>query len=230
MIGADGPALDPACGPELTRQIGELFGARSDGVTLAERYAMILATIGVEHGVIGPKEKVRIWDRHLLNCAAIAEFLPQGAAIVDVGSGAGLPGVALACARADLEITLLEPLERRVRFLSRVLDELGLAQQVRLVRGRAGSRDTVAEIGRLPFATARAVAPLDRLASWCLPLVAPRGELLAMKGRSAETEIATHRTAVHQAGGEDVRVRWCGASALKDPVAVVSIRKVAGVS
>lgn len=152
---------------------------------LAERFADLLATAGVERGLIGPREAPRLWDRHLLNCAMLAEAIPADATVADLGSGAGLPGLVLAVARPDLRITLVEPLERRTVFLHEVVDSLGLPE-VEVVRGRAEAlhRDRVFDV-----VTSRALAPLGRLLRWSMPLVAPEGVLLAMKGRSLEEEI-----------------------------------------
>ena len=137
-------------------------------------------------GLIGPREAPRLWDRHLLNCAVLGEVVPRGVAVADVGSGAGLPGLVLAIARPDLRVTLVEPLLRRTRFLDEVVDLLGLQAQVEVLRGRA---EELADGRTFDVVTARAVAPLERLARWCLPLVAPGGELVAMKGASAPAEV-----------------------------------------
>jgi len=158
----------------------------SERLPLAERYVELLATAGVERGLIGPREAPRLWDRHILNCLAVASAVPSGATVADLGSGAGLPGLVLAIGRPDMSVTLVEPLQRRVTFLDEVVDALGL-QRVRVVRGRAEELH-----GRELFdvVTARALAPLDRLLGWAMPLVASSGVLLAMKGSSAAEEIA----------------------------------------
>ncbi len=135
-------------------------------------------------GVIGPREADRIWDRHILNSLALADLIPVGATVVDVGSGAGLPGIPLAIARPDLSVTLLEPLLRRTTFLEPVVRELGLGDRVRVVRARAEDHHEQYDV-----VTARALAPLDRLIRWCRPLLKDGGTLLALKGRSAEDEI-----------------------------------------
>lgn len=153
---------------------------------MAEAYAGWLSGAGVVRGLIGPREVSRLWDRHLLNCAVLGDLIPEGSSVADIGSGAGLPGVVLAIARPDLTITLVEPLLRRTTFLSEVVADLGLGR-VEVVRGRAealhGSRvfDVV---------TSRALAPLPRLLDWSMPLVAPHGAVLALKGSAAEDEIA----------------------------------------
>jgi 16S rRNA (guanine527-N7)-methyltransferase len=202
-----------------------VFGARSNGVELAARYAEILASRGIDHGLIGPRERDRIWERHLLNCAVLAELFPAGTRVVDVGSGAGLPGIALACTDAGLRVTLVEPLERRVRFLRATVDELDLTDQVRIVPGRADSPAVRREAGLSPLVTARAVAPLDRLVRWCLPLLEPGGRLLAMKGRSAQAEIDEHREALADLGVRAVELATCGSAVLEEPVRVVVVTR-----
>lgn len=158
-----------------------------DRLGLAERYAALLATDGVLRGLIGPREAPRLWERHLLNSAVLGELVPPDASVADVGSGAGLPGLVLAIARPDVRVTLIEPLLRRTRFLDEVVSELGLGDQVEVLRGRA---EEVPPGRTFAVVTARAVAPLERLARWCLPLVAPGGVLLAIKGSSAAAEVA----------------------------------------
>ena len=157
----------------------------SHRLPLAERYVALLATGGVERGLLGPRETPRLWERHILNSLAVTQRIPEGASVVDLGSGAGLPGVVLAIGRPDLSVTLVEPLQRRTTFLDEVVEDLGL-ERVRVVRGRAESLH-----GREAFdvVTARALAPLSRLLGWAMPLVRPHGELLAMKGSSARDEI-----------------------------------------
>jgi 16S rRNA (guanine527-N7)-methyltransferase len=163
-----------------------VFGPAVDA---AAEYARLLASEGTVRGLIGPREVPRLWDRHLLNSAAIAALVPAGARVVDVGSGAGLPGIPLALARPDLTVTLLEPLARRVAFLTECVERLGL-ERVTVVRGRAEEGPVRRELGGADAVTARAVAPLDKLAGWCLPLLRPGGVLLAMKGSTAAEELA----------------------------------------
>jgi 16S rRNA (guanine527-N7)-methyltransferase len=167
--------------PELARR-----AFPSDRLPLAERYVELLATAGVERGLIGPREAPRLWDRHILNCLAVATAVPAGARVADLGSGAGLPGLVLAIGRPDLSVTLVEPLQRRVIFLEEVVAALGL-ERARVVRGRA---EELHGRERFDVVTARALAPLDRLLGWAMPLVAASGALLAMKGGSAAEEIA----------------------------------------
>ncbi|NYE36349.1 16S rRNA (guanine527-N7)-methyltransferase [Nocardioides cavernae] len=170
----------------------------SDRVALAERYTELLATEGVLRGLIGPREAPRLWERHVLNSAVIEEAIPHGSTVCDIGTGAGLPGIVLAIARQDLAVTLVEPLLRRTTFLAEVVEELEL-DQVTVVRGRA---EDLHGDATFDVVTSRAVAPLGRLLGWSMPLVAPSGALLAMKGQSIHEEIAAAR---------DVLATWrCG--------------------
>lgn len=164
----------------------------SERFPLAEAYAERLATDGVVRGLIGPREAPRLWDRHLLNCAVLAELLPDGATVADIGSGAGLPGLVLAIARPDLRLTLIEPLLRRTTFLEEVATDLDL-DRVEVVRGRA---DALHGQRTFDVVTSRAVAPLERLLDWSMPLVAPNGALVAMKGSSVVDEITESAAAL----------------------------------
>jgi 16S rRNA (guanine527-N7)-methyltransferase len=201
--------------PDAARAV---FGAR---LPLAQRYADLLADAGVIRGLLGPREPARLWTRHLLNCAAVSELLPAGARVVDVGSGAGLPGVVLALCRPDLVVDLVEPLQRRVDFLLEVVSALTIGDRVRVHRGRAEEPAIRTAAGGAHWVTARAVAPLDRLARWCAPLLAVGGRLAALKGAAAEAEVAEHRAALNRLGMTDVRVVTCGAGLVQPPVSVV---------
>lgn len=177
--------------PDLARR-----AFSSDRLPLAERYVGLLATAGVERGLIGPREAPRLWERHILNSLAVAELVPHGASVADLGSGAGLPGLVLAIGRPDLSVTLVEPLLRRTTFLDEVVAELGLSG-VRVVRGKA---EALHGTEVFDVVTARALAPLDRLLGWAMPLVAPQGQLLALKGSSAEDEVAEAQKVLAQLG------------------------------
>ncbi|MGH3646075.1 MAG: 16S rRNA (guanine(527)-N(7))-methyltransferase RsmG [Micromonosporaceae bacterium] len=210
-------STEPVLAEPLRDAAEHYFGARLE---LARRYAERLATDGVVRGLIGPREVPRLWERHLLNSVALVEMLPDNASVVDVGSGAGLPGVVLGIARPDLDVVLVEPLLRRTTFLDEVVRELELSR-VTVLRARA--EDAVGELEPADAVVARAVAPLDRLARWCLPLAAPGGRVLAMKGASAAEEVATHEQAVRRAGGGQAVVRTCGAEWLDPAVTVVEV-------
>lgn len=205
--------------PDHLRPSAErLFGERLD---LAEQFAQLLATEGPERGLIGPREVERLWERHILNCALLADAIAPGPArVADIGSGAGLPGVVLALARPDLHITLVETMQRRTTWLEEVDQQLGLGLEI--VRARAeelhGSRS-------FEVVTARAVAALDKLARWTLPLVADGGELLAMKGSSAPTEIEKAHKVLTRLGGIDPRIVKYGADEVEVPTTVVHVRR-----
>jgi 16S rRNA (guanine527-N7)-methyltransferase len=199
-----------------------IFGERLE---LARRFGQLLAGDAVARGLIGPREVPRLWQRHLLNCAVVTDLIPQGARIVDVGSGAGLPGLVLAIRRPDLRVDLVDPLQRRIAFLGEAVHRLGLDDTVRVVRGRAEEPTTVAAVGAAQWVTARAVAPLDRLVRWCLPLLQPDGALLALKGSTAAAEIREHRAVIRGLGGGDMTIVRCGEGELAEPTAVVVVRR-----
>jgi len=150
-----------------------------------QAFAEFLTSVGIERGLIGPREGERIWDRHIFNCLPVTQLLPNGASLFDIGSGAGLPGIVIALARPDLQVTLIEPLERRVEFLNEAVAAIpGLAFPIQVIRGRAQDVKKSAD-----FVTARAVAPLEKLKKMSWHMVKTGGSLLAMKGESAATEM-----------------------------------------
>ncbi len=189
----------------------------ADRLPLVERYVDLLTTAGVERGLIGPREAPRLWERHILNCAVVLPRVPRDATVADVGSGAGLPGIVWAIARPDLTVTLIEPLLRRTLFLEEVVAELGL-ERVTVLRARAEDvRET------FDVVTARAVAPLEKLAGWCLPLVRPGGVLLALKGQRAEEEVASSQVSLRKMGATDIVVSSYGD--LLVPTTVVEVTR-----
>ncbi|MFD8000527.1 16S rRNA (guanine(527)-N(7))-methyltransferase RsmG [Streptomyces mirabilis] len=200
--------------PPAPEQAREVFGDRfADAV----RYAELLAEAGVQRGLIGPREVPRLWERHLLNCAVLSEVVPEGVTVCDVGSGAGLPGIPLALVREDIKITLLEPLLRRTNFLTEVVELLGL-DHVTVVRGRA--EEVMGKLPAVHVVTARAVAPLDRLAAWGIPLLRPYGEMLALKGDTAEEELKSAATALSKLGAVETSILHVGAG-IVDPLSTV---------
>ncbi|MDN0199319.1 16S rRNA (guanine(527)-N(7))-methyltransferase RsmG [Streptomyces sp. S.PNR 29] len=203
--------------PPAPEQAREVFGDRfADAV----RYAELLAEAGVQRGLIGPREVPRLWERHLLNCAVLSEVVPEGVTVCDVGSGAGLPGIPLALVREDLKITLLEPLLRRTNFLTEVVELLGL-DHVTVVRGRA--EEVMGKLPPVHVVTARAVAPLDRLATWGIPLLRPYGEMLALKGDAAEEELKSAATALSKLGAVETSILHVGAGIVDPPSTVVRV-------
>ncbi|SDM96987.1 16S rRNA (guanine(527)-N(7))-methyltransferase RsmG [Actinacidiphila guanduensis] len=200
--------------PAPPEQARTVFGDRFPD---ALRYAGLLADAGVRRGLIGPREVPRLWERHLLNCAVLSEVIEEDVSVCDVGSGAGLPGIPLALVRPDLRITLLEPLLRRTTFLEEVVKLLGLTN-VTVVRGRA--EEMVGSLPQVDVVTARAVAPLDRLAGWGLPLLRPHGEMAVLKGDTAEEELKAARAALSRLGAVGATVVQVGEGVV-DPLSTV---------
>ena len=195
-------------------------------------FAGILADVGVARGLIGPREVPRLWDRHLLNCAVVADpdldLVPPGARAVDVGSGAGLPGLVWAIVRPDVTVVLVEPLLRRSVFLTEAATSLSLTSRVEVRRDRA--EDTIRSAGWIPadVVTARAVAPLERLVGWTVPLLRPGGRLVALKGSSAATELAAGAASAAAAGLVDLEVREVGTGVVDPPTTVITgVRRAA---
>ena len=203
--------------PPVPDEARAVFGER---LPEAVRYAELLADAGVRRGLIGPREVPRLWTRHLLNCAVLSEAVPEGVSVCDVGSGAGLPGIPLALVRPDLRITLLEPLLRRTTFLQEVVELLGL-EHVTVVRGRA--EEVLGTLTPVHVVTARAVAPLDRLAGWGVPLLRPYGEMLALKGDTAEEELRGARAALGKLGVVDTSVLQVGVGVVDPPSTLVRV-------
>lgn len=197
-------------------------GVFGDRLTLAENYVSWLRTAGTQRGLIGPREADRLWSRHVLNCAVVAELIPADATVADVGSGAGLPGIPLALARPDLRVTLIEPLLRRHDFLSEVVADLALADRVEVIRARA---EDLPGDRTFDVVTARAVAPMDRLARWTLPLVRPFGLLLAMKGEAVDEELRDSAALMETMGAESWTVERVGGSVVAPPTVVAVVRR-----
>ena len=203
--------------PEPPPSAAAVFG---DRLGIVRRYADLLAGPGVERGLIGPREVPRLWDRHILNSAAVGEIIMPGARVLDIGSGAGLPGLPLVIARPDLAVTLVEPMLRRSDFLAEAVGVLGL--DVTVFRGRAEDPAAITELRDADVVTSRAVADLTKLARWSLPLLRPGGRMLALKGERAESEVAEHRAAMSRLGAAEVEVVRCGQGYLSPPTTVVT--------
>lgn len=202
---------------ETQQWIDRLFPSSPAAI---RRYVEILTTTGVQRGLIGPREAPRVWERHILNCAVIAPVFANRAEIADLGSGAGLPGLVLAMARPDLEITLIEPMQRRASFLTEVVEQLDLPH-VAVVRARAEDLHATA---RFDAVCARAVAPLPRLAHWALPLCRPGGELVAIKGAHAVDEVEAARPLLRELANGDVKVEQYGEGVVAPPTTVIRLR------
>jgi 16S rRNA (guanine527-N7)-methyltransferase len=212
----DAPAPDPLPPPPPAAHAAPLAAGALERLTA---YGRCLATDGVVRGLIGPREVPRLWDRHLLNCAAAAEAMPQDCTVADIGSGAGLPGLVLALVRADLRVILIEPLQRRCDFLHEMIAYFELAPRVEVRRGKA---HLVPACGA-DIVTSRAVAALEQLAAWSLPHARIGGRLLAMKGERAAAELAASRPALARWGADqDAQVLTCGTGWLEPPGQLVA--------
>lgn len=195
----------------------QVFG---DRLPVVEKYAQILASQGVERGLIGPREVDRLWERHLVNSALMLPRVPQAATVADVGSGAGLPGLVWAITRPDLQVTLIEPLLRRSTFLNEVVQSLEL-DNVTVLRARAEDVTQTFDV-----VTARAVAALPKLSNWCMPLVTPGGSFLALKGKSAADELAKSRSTLKRLGATSVEITNYGLDGQPElDVTMVEIQK-----
>ena len=208
----------------------EQSAAAVERIQQIEDFVGILATEGIKRGLLGPREVPRLWDRHVLNCAVVGELIDREADVIDVGSGAGLPGIPLALARPDLWVTMVEPMQRRVTFLEEVVKTLGIPN-VEVVRSRA---EEISPRGKADVALSRAVAPLGKLSRWCLPLVRPPqpgklrsepGAMLAIKGRSAVEEVRRETRNIRKAGGADIEVLTCGENIVEEVTTVVRIER-----
>ncbi|MGI9136774.1 MAG: 16S rRNA (guanine(527)-N(7))-methyltransferase RsmG [Candidatus Nanopelagicales bacterium] len=189
-------------------------------------YVDLLSTTGVEHGLIGPREVPRLWERHVLNCAVVADpsngLVPLGSRVADVGSGAGLPGLVWGIARPDIHVVLIEPLLRRATFLSQSVDDLGLTGRVTVLRGRAEDITSSTDWTPVDVVTARAVAPLEKLLGWTVPLLVEGGCLALLKGSSAAEEIASATPAALSMGVRDLGITTCGSPWVDPETTVVT--------
>lgn len=192
------------------------------------RYAELLVGPGTERGLLGPREGPRIWDRHILNCAVVADpslgIIPQGCTVADIGSGAGLPGLVWALARPDIQVVLIESLLRRASFLTECVHELGLGERVQVLRARA--EEAAERKPAIDVATARAVAPLGKLAAWAAPLLKPTGSMVALKGTSATEELERDADELYRVGFTDPQVLVVGSDVV-DPGTIVVIARLA---
>jgi 16S rRNA (guanine527-N7)-methyltransferase len=201
--------------PAVARRV---FGS---ALPVAVRYAELLAGAGVVRGLIGPRETSRLWERHLVNCALLADGIEAGVTVADIGSGAGLPGLVLAVCRPDLTLTLVEPLQRRAEFLTEAVAILGF-DRVEVVRARA---EDLQAGPRYDVVVSRAVAPFRKLVGWCLPLAMPGGQVLAMKGASADAELAEARTVLRRLKAGPAEVIRFGVGVADPPTAAIRVAK-----
>jgi 16S rRNA (guanine527-N7)-methyltransferase len=167
-----------------------------------ESFADRLRDEGEVRGLIGPREVDRIWDRHVLNSAAVVPFLPEEGLVADIGSGAGLPGIVVAAMRPDATVYLVEPMERRCTWLTEIADDLGLTN-VEVKRGRAEEYHGAFECDAV---TSRAVAALDKLVRISLPLVRSGGSMIVLKGKNVAREIDPARKVLRKLKGSEPEI------------------------
>lgn len=201
------------------RRAAELLFAEQ--LPQAQRYVEHLCTTGISHGLLGPREVPRMWSRHVLNSAVLAPELPAAGTVADVGAGAGLPGLALALARQDVDFILIEPMERRVDWLDTVVRDLGLGN-VQVIRARA---EEVSDEVMADVVTARAVSALKKLIPLTSPLMADDGQLMLIKGRSAADEISAASKQIRKARLSEPRIRLLGEGLLDEATTVVSAQR-----
>jgi 16S rRNA (guanine527-N7)-methyltransferase len=209
---------------------GEITPWLNPAVEQLERFQEILAGPGLERGLMGPREMPRLWDRHILNCAVVADpalpFIPEKSLVADVGSGAGLPGLVWAIVRPDISIVLIEPLLRRATFLTEAVIDLGLSDRVTVLRARAEKVVATPNWAGVDIVTARAVAPMERLLGWTIPLLKPVGDLIAFKGLTAQKEVAqVPAHTLTQYGITEIEVLTCGAGVVEPKTTVVRARR-----
>lgn len=211
---------------ETSRDLPEWMEPAREGLV---RYSEILAGPGLERGLMGPRELPRMWERHILNCAVVADptlgLIPSGSLVADVGSGAGLPGVVWALVRPDISMVLIEPLLRRATFLTETVVDLGLSDRVTVLRGRAEKVMATPGWAGVDVVTARAVAPMDRLLGWTMPLLKAQGSLVALKGSNAVSELEQAEGVLKEFGVDSAEIIYCGAGVVDPETTVVVARR-----
>jgi len=194
----------------------------ADTLANLTNFGEILASDGIIRGLIGPREVPVLWDRHLLNCAAMAEAIEPNLKVADIGTGAGLPGLVLALVRPDLKLILVDALQRRCDFLQEMVAHFALADRVEVVWGRA---EDIAPC-QADIVASRAVAALKKLAPWCFPHVKIGGRILAMKGQKAAEELhAAHKTLHKWSAAKSAKIITCGKGWIDPPVTLISARR-----
>lgn len=207
---------------EFEVEVEPLSAARifGSGIDAARKYTAALVRDGEVLGLLGPREYPRIWTRHVLNSAVVAELVPAGVTVADVGSGAGLPGIPMAIAQPEAEFILIEPMERRSEWLKQQVEELGL-KNVRVLRARAE------EVGEaFDIVTARALKAMPQLLRLCVPMTKHGGEIIALKGEKAQLEIDEAKPLMKKLGIESFEIVFAGAHFLEEPTRVVRTKLV----
>lgn len=199
----------------------EALAVFGEHIAQGRGYAAALIRDGETLGLLGPREMPKLWTRHILNSAVVAELLDAGQKVADVGSGAGLPGIPMAIVRPDIQFVLIEPMERRANWLVSIVDELGL-KNVRVIRARA---EEVTE-SDFDVVTARAVSALPKLLRITVPLARPGGQVIALKGSKAADEIEASRPLQKKLKIADFAILYTGSKQLAEPTLVVRTRLV----
>jgi 16S rRNA (guanine527-N7)-methyltransferase len=204
--------------PEVEpKEAQEVFG---EYIGQARQYFDLLVRDGDLLGLIGPRELPKLWSRHILNSAVVADLIEDGQVVADVGSGAGFPGIPMAILRPKVKFVLIEPMERRANWLADVVvPTLGL-ENVKVLRGRAEE----APLRNYDVTTARAVSALPKLLRMLVPLTAPGGQVLAMKGSKAQDEIEESKSLAKKLKLESFEIVTVGEKLLIDPTTVVRVR------
>jgi len=204
--------------PEVEpKEAQEVFG---EYIGQARQYFDLLVRDGDLLGLIGPRELPKLWSRHILNSAVVADLVKDGQVVADVGSGAGFPGIPMAILRPKVKFVLIEPMERRANWLADVVvPTLGL-ENVKVLRGRAEE----APLRNYDVTTARAVSALPKLLRMLVPLTAPGGQVLAMKGSKAQDEIEESKSLAKKLKLESFEIVTVGENLLIDPTTVVRVR------
>ncbi|SDR93954.1 16S rRNA m(7)G-527 methyltransferase [Paraoerskovia marina] len=185
------------------------------------QFAEMLETDGELRGLIGPRELPRLWERHILNSAAVVQFVRDAPTIADIGSGAGLPGIVVAAMVPSATVTLIEPMERRCTWLAEVVEALGL-ENVVIKRGRAEEFHDAFEVAAV---TSRAVAALDKLSRLSLPLVEVGGQMVVLKGQNVQQEIPKALKVIRRFKASEPEVLSAEVAAGVESTTVVRIRR-----
>lgn len=205
------------------------------GITLTEEqlagftaYYELLVEWNEKMNLTAITEPREVAVKHIIDSLSCldAEILPFNCSLIDVGTGAGFPGLPLKIMRPDIRLTLLDSLNKRINFLKEVVDRLAL-QSVSFIHGRAEEVGRAKEHrGRYHAASARAVARLNVLCELCLPFVEVNGYFIAQKGAQYQDELSEAQNAIRVLGARPVKVMPIKLPGLDDIRAVIYLQKV----
>ncbi len=195
---------------KILPQCSEFVSLDNEKCEQLSEYGNLLLEWNEKMNLTAITEPEEVVFKHFLDCLWFFKGveLPEGASIIDVGTGAGFPGIVLKIARPDIKLTLLDSLNKRITFLSEVCEKLGLAD-TQCIHARAEEGARKPELReKFDFAVARAVAPLNVLSEYCLPYVKVGGSFVSMKGPAAAEEMkAAQRAYTLLGGGEATLLR-----------------------